>query len=756
MHRSVFLQSRIFPWFHSLILFVVCLFLQSTEVAVGADAFNLHGRIIQADSRAPMSGAVVRLVETDAQSATDFEGRFVLEHIKAGRYTLMVSHPRCISQRIVLQIPAAADLEIALQPLPHVHETVTVTAAPWVVDRADVAQSANLLDSEEIRAKSGLSVGEAISGLPGVRNISTGEAGGAPMIRGQTNERIRVLNNGFPHDYYQFSRRHMPNIETYDSSSIEVIRGPASVLYGTQAMGGLTNLVSAPIPTAEAGKYIFHGEGLFGYAGNNSARVGHVQIEGASGNLGGRAAWTRRAADDIGTPAGDLPNTDYDQQSSLMEIGYRSPSGFRIRGQYRYWENDIGFYIPIQPDFRLNLGNNIGEIEASAPSPWGEWRLSGNISRNTRRAFPAGRSEGAKVNLQLLTQSYRASLQHSPVGPFRGWFQLEYARQKNESFGPVTLLPYYQNRTWAAAVFEEVRLIRSGTLDRFILNLGLRYDNRHLDLPANPGRGIPEDYEKCYAPITGSVGAVYRFNHALSTGLSLSRGWRNPSEYELFAEGPHDGALLYEKGNPALKEETNRNIEFTIRLEKERVRGFLALYHNRFDNYIYQKLSGEIQDGLPVGVFGQSNATVKGFEGQLAVDTTKWLTLSITGDTLRSRNHSTGTRLPFSPPDRAIVGMHIHRASSVDWIHPYFEIRSTLTAKGKISGVDEPFPLDTAGYALLDLGTGVQRRFENSVLAFDLWVRNMANRAHKDFLDTYKPYALSPGRNIRASLRFLF
>jgi outer membrane receptor for ferrienterochelin and colicin len=156
------------------------------------------------------------------------------------------------------------------------------------VDRADIAQSANTLDTVEVRARSGPSICDAVSILPGVRNISTGEAGGVPMIRGQTNERIRILTNGFPHDYYQFSRRHMPNVDTYDCDSIEIIRGPASVLYGTQAMG--------------------------------------------------------------------------------------------------------------------------------------EWNISTSISRNTRRVLPNGRAQSAEVNLKLLTQTFRASLQHNSVANTeRGW-----------------------------------------------------------------------------------------------------------------------------------------------------------------------------------------------------------------------------------------------------------------------------------------------------------------------------------------------
>ncbi|MBN1568628.1 MAG: TonB-dependent receptor [Acidobacteria bacterium] len=756
MQRSAFAFMRIFIRFFACILLVFLLMLLLPCAAAGGDDGKLRGRIIQAGSQDPIPGVVVRLVEMSVRSVTNSEGRFSLESVNPGRYTMLASHPQFVEQRFVLQVPVEEDLEIEMQSIPHFHETVTVTAAPWAVDRADVAQSANVLDTSEVRARTGLSVGEAVGNLPGVRNISTGEAGGAPMIRGQTNERVRVLSNGFPHDYYQFSRRHMPNIETYDSSFIEVIRGPASVLYGTQAMGGLANLVSAPTPTAKTGNYILNGEGLFGYANNNAARIGHAQIEGARGGFGGRVAWTQRSADNIRTPGGDLPNTDYDQLSGLLEIGYRSPAGFRIRGQYRHWQNDLGFYIPIQPDFRLNLENDVGEMEASGASSWGDWRIAANISRNTRQAFPAGRSRGAKVDLQLMTQNYRASLQHKPSGPFRGWIQMEYTRQKNESFGPVTLLPYYRNRTWAAALYEEIRLVQSGTLDRLVLNLGLRYDHRLLDLPANPQRGILHDFRKSYAPITGSVGAVYRFNRTLSAGLSFSRGWRNPSEYELFADGPHDGALLYENGNPDLREETNFNTEFTLRMEGDRARGFLALYRSRFDDYIYQKLSGGMRDGLPVGIFNQSDAIVKGFEMQAAVDASPWLTLSIAGDMLRSKNIATGTRLPFSPPDRAMFAAHFHDNSSADWIHPYIEISSTFMGKGSISGPDEPFPLDTAGYALLDLGAGVQRRLGKYVMAFDLRISNLADRAYKGFLDTYKLYALSPGRNIRATLRFLF
>jgi len=720
------------------------------------EANRVAGHVLDINTNAPLRDSSVRLIEADMSVMTDNDGRFAFESVPSGTYTLVISHKGYVEQRIPITVPSVEELRVQVRPWPHIHESVTVTATPWEADRLEVAQSTDAKTAAVIHTRSGASVGEAVGDVPGVRNISTGDAGGVPMIRGQTNERIRVLSNGFPHDYYQFSRRHMPNIEPYESQAIEVIRGPASVLYGTQAMGGLVNLISAPLPTTEGGSPIFRGEGLLGYAGNNTSKAGHVLIEGASGGFGGRTSWTRRAAGDVCTPGGDLPNTDYQQQAYLLDAGYRFERGLQFRGQYKYWGNDLGLYLPPNPDFRLDLRNDIGVLEATVPSTWGDWRISANLARNLRRAYPLGPSQGAKVDLELDTQTYRASLQHREAGPLRGWLQLEHTRQKNQSFGPVTLLPNYKNRTWALAFFEQVRLARHDDLDRLVLDLGLRYDNRELDVPANPARGIPAEVTKTYSPVTGSISLVYRLNPVMSAGISFGQGWRNPSEFELFAEGPHDGALLYETGNPALVEETSLNTEVTFRLSSDFLHGYVAAYNNRFDNYIYQRLTGEVKDGLPVSTFQQGNADFKGVEGSLTVDIIPALQAMAAADHLWTKNHETGTRLPSTPPTRVMVGTRLHGGGTGGWSNPYLELRGTWTGVGKIAGPDEPFPLNTDSYTLLDLGAGIQRQIGHGIILVDLWVSNLTNKAYKDFLDTYKLYALSAGRNIRFTAQVLF
>jgi iron complex outermembrane receptor protein len=716
---------------------------------------EISGRVVNADTRRPVVGATVVIDDREQGALTDSAGDFTIAGLEPGEHTLRVKHPGYLDQVAEIVSPTNQELSILLSPVPDLREQVTVTAVPWAAERQSVAQMTDSVDMAVQRGRSGLSLGEAIKDIPGVRNVSTGEAGGVPMIRGLTNDRVRVLVGGVPHDYFQFSRRHMPNVDPYEASAIEVVRGPGSVLYGSQAVGGVINLIPQPLLEAEGDRPAFGGELLLGYGESSEAWVGRGELSLAYKRFSGRVAWTKRSSDDISSPAGPLPNTDYDQGSALAEAGV----GFgkaRLRGRYQHWENDLGFFVPTAPDFRLGLRNQIGHVEAALPAGWGEWQLAADLSQNVRRSYPSGFSQGAAVDLELDTQVYRAALRHNAGDqcPLRGWLQLEYGRQENKTFGPVPLLPRFRNRTWAVALYEELPLRRSDQ-EKWIVSFGLRYDYRKLLAP--PGKlGIDTPIRKSYQPLTGSIGLVYRFTPALSAGFSLARGWRNPSEFELFADGPHDGVALYEKGAQDLRPETNVNTEVSLRWQGNRLRGSLAAFRCAFDDYIYLRLTGEARGDLPVAVFDQSKATLRGAEASLSFDASRILTVSTTAERLRTRNDSTGFRLPFSPPDRVAAALRFHPTGSAKWSSPYAELRATCAAEGRIAGPDEPFPVNTAGYAVLDLGSGVQRVLGDTIVSVDIWVSNLTNRAYRDFLDTYKAYAYSPGRNVRVTMRWLF
>jgi len=733
------------------------LVLSSKSLVADNTSDDIIGRVFDAVSKNPLSGLTIELIEMNLSTVSNNLGFFTFSGIPQGKYTLMIKHQGIIPDRFTIEVPSTTGIQLQARSLPLISETITVTAAPWPVEHLDTAQSTHSISVEAVQARSGASLGDAVDELPGLRNISTGDAGGVPVIRGQTNERIRVLSNGIFHDYFQFSRRHMPNLETYEADRVEILSGPASVLYGTQASGGVINIVSSPLLFPASDQAMFSGQSLLSYAGVNHAKVFHSQVEGGYKGFAARVSATRRASGDMGTPSGDLPNTDYTQQSASLESGYRFENGIEACAFYRLWQNELGFFIPSQPVFRLGLRNEFGGCSVSIPSTWGKWNLDANFSRNTRRAFPMGLGQGAKVDLELDTLFYRISFEHGRLKPLhRGVARIEQSQQSNETFGPVKLLPFHKSSTWSLMVFEEFPFSGKKEFDHWILNIGLRFDHRTLNVPAEPGLGIPADFSKDYQALTGAVGFVYRFNRFLASGITVGQGWRNPSEFELFANGPHDGVQLFEKGNKGLTEETNLNTEFTMHLDHDRFKGSFAFFLNQFSNYIYHRLTGESISSLPVSTFDQCDAIIKGIEGCIEMDLASHLSVKIQGETLYTQNKKTGSRLPFTPPNRAALILQIHDLYSYGWFNPFVELRSTWTANGIISGPDEPFPLNTDSYLIFDFAAGVKKKHKNGSLRLDIWIGNLTNKAYKDFLDTYKQYAQSAGRNIRLTIGFHF
>lgn len=646
---------------------------------------------------------------------------------------------------------------------PEFRDEIVVSAKPWASAEAEVAQAVDVLSAEQFKARAGMSVGEAVGQVAGVRNASTGEQSGKPVIRGLTNDRIRVMTNGFAHEHQQFSLRHPPNIEPYHYERIEVIRGPASLLHGPSAMGGVVNLVEAPLPLARGGAPKIAGSVILGYADNNDAGTVSGMLEGGTGGFGYRAHWTSREADDTSTPDGDLPNTDYDQDAQALHLGYTFERGARVFAHASHWENTFGFYLPANPDFRLRLENDIYEVGAAVPTSYGEWTIAVHGAENLRKAYPSGFDGPIPVDLDLDARTVRAELHHREIGRLEGYVRIESASQENTTRGALALLPDYEDDDWSIALFEELRLDRRSGIDRWILGFGLRYDDTRLDVaptPAPPDRGdiTALGLRRNFSAVTGALSVLHRFDSRASLALSVGRAWRAPTPYELLARGQHTGVNAFEVGNAGLEEETNLNTEVMFRWRGERLEATAALFRNDFDDHVYPAFTGDTTpDGLDIVEYRQSDATIEGWEAALAWNASRWLALFTAAEHLDTENKSTGRALPVTPPDRASLGVRLTGRSGARLESPFLEVRATRYDRGAASGPDELFSReDTSAYTLYELAAGVGWTLGDAHLRVSLFVSNLTDERYRDFLDTYKGYALSPGRNIRTSLALSF
>jgi outer membrane receptor protein involved in Fe transport len=700
------------------------------------------------DRTGALPGAEVQLVEFHRVTTTDSQGQFRFTGVPAGRVTVGVHMQGFGSLHRMVTVPLEGRLDLRLDPDLRFVEEVVVSAAPWALQPLETVQQTDQVSAAEVRRERVASVGEALSKAPGVAFIPTGNALGTPVIRGISENRVRVLNDGIALNHQQFSWRHSPNVEPGFAERIELVRGPSSVLYGPDAMGGVINLVHGPLPLAADGGHLFHGELSPGVSTNADEWAGQGHLEGAFGRFGWRADLVHREGDDITTPRGPLDHTDFTQTNATAIAGYSGAWG-SARARWHHWQNDTGFYRPV--GFRLGLEDDLVAGDLHLATRAGAVEILAGRQLNRRRAFEIpGRP--ATLAMDQATLTVRTALQHRDVGRFRGQGAVEYQGVDNATLVG-TLVPDYGTDTVAAMLFEEARFLPAGTAayHRLILSAGARGDVQHLEA-SRATLTTTHDY----GALTGALGVVGRLHETVAVAASVGRGWRPPSAYEMYAFGVHGGVAAFQVGNPALGEESNVNAEVSIRYHGRRARASLSAYRNAFDDYIYLADSGRTEGVLPIFVYRQADATLKGVEASLDVAPWSWAKAGLAWTLLDTRNDETGRRLPQTPPDRLLATLGVQRAALGALRQAFCEFDATFVGKGEVSGPDEPLGTPTRAYEVFDLRAGLTAPAGHTNLDFALMVRNLFDREYTDFLWSYKPFAPNPGRDVRltASWRF--
>ena len=336
------------------------------------DAHVVEGWIEDETGRLP--GATVELAELRRAAVTDAQGAFRFPEVPTGSYRLEVHLTGFATLDRTVTVPAPVPLAVRLHRDLQFEEELVVSAAPWALRPLESARQVDLVDAGEVRLRGIASLGEALAGVPGVANISTGNGLGTPVIRGLSENRIRILNDGVALNHQQFSFRHSPNVEPGFAERLELVRGPASVLYGPDAMGGVVNLVHAPLPTAVDESRTIHGELAPGHASNTGEWSGHARLEGAVGGFGWRGQLRRRTAGDITTPQGALDNTDFAQSNATVMAGHSGAWG-NVRVRWHQWEDDTGLFRPA--GFRLDLNDELFAVDVHVPTHAGTLEVLG-------------------------------------------------------------------------------------------------------------------------------------------------------------------------------------------------------------------------------------------------------------------------------------------------------------------------------------------------------------------------------------------
>src|SRR5215207_5959959 len=287
----------------------------------------LRGQVVDT-AGVPIPGVRVQLVELGRANATGEDGRFRFGAVPAGRYTVSLSRIGLAPEtRRVAVEDGDAELVVRMRQTRVQLAAVQVTATPAATSAQRSPQPTSVMEGAELRAAQGAALGETLEQVPGVRSLSMSTGIGKPVIRGMTHYRVVTLDNGQRTETQAWGHDHSPNVEKATADRVEVIKGPASVLYGSDALGGVINVVAPAVPDALDVPRFVRGRLATMYNSNVRGADGTMSLEAATGGLGARAAVTVRGSGDMRTPGGALSNTNNRAVASEGAVGFRAPWG---------------------------------------------------------------------------------------------------------------------------------------------------------------------------------------------------------------------------------------------------------------------------------------------------------------------------------------------------------------------------------------------------------------------------------------------
>jgi len=770
-------------------LFVVPLLLATAGAGASASAQSgtngVVAGVVQGADGEPLEGALVSVPRLHLSSLTDVQGRFELS-LRSGVHTLFISRIGFapLTEDVTVGAQASLRLTFLLDESPIelppfvVTATARTTASPLTTP-ADI----DVLAGHEKEVEQAASLGASLDGLPGVTNISTGAVAGKPVIRGLSGNRVRVLNHGIGMDYQQYGARHSPPVDLHLVERVEVVRGAASILYGSDALGGAVNLIPVAIPNGSDRVSCPSGHLAAGFDSNNHQASGALRLEGAVGGLGWTAMVARRSAGNMRVPmaptasetgvgtdprfTGELPHTDFDQTTGSVAVGYRWGPNL-VTADYVRWRDERNFLLPNGEGIGQGLSDDALQLRGSF-FVGDAWVLRPVVAfqKNLRLANRPGSPrtrlpDDIAVDLLVRGVTLRLEAEHEDVRGLSGRMGVEYLLQDRDTRGAEPLHPAARVDNVSVFAFEGVRW---GDLS---LEIGARFDGRRQEAEPNAALRLPDysegegpdDLAQSYLAFSGALGLSYRVGPNLAVTANAGRGFRAPSVFELHVYGVHGGVAAFQIGDPRLEAESSLNTDVSVRWHSPRLHVKVTGYRNAIDDYVYLENTGELDptSGLPIHRTVQEDAVLWGGDISVDAQVLPWLQVRGVAEAVEGSTQHTDLTLPLLPALQSRVGL----AWTAGSIGPASDVRIDLTVRRAerqdAAGPYEPFwqydqnpefgVASTSSYTLLDAGLSLSMPTHGRPATVHVRATNLTNRAYRDFLDTYKGYALSVGRNL--------
>ena len=642
--------------------------------------------------------------------------------------------------------------------------------------RGDVLSGTSVVTAEELTRELRPTIGETLARQPGVSATSFGPNASRPVLRGFQGERVRVLTDGIGSlDASSTSVDHAVAINPLTAERIEVLRGPAALLFGSGAIGGVVNVIDARIPRRVPNEPAhFEGLATYGSAANERSINGTVDMPVAEkfvlhldGNysktddleIGGFVLSHQRRAEAAASPDADI--------RALADLRDRLPNSagrtFDVAAGAAYvsGENNVGFSynrydslygIPVRYSLEPGVEAEQTRIDIKQDRFDGraEFDLGSGFLDSVR--FRSGYAdyrhneieESGEIGTTFLNKGLEGRLEfvQSTKDGWGGGFGAQYFQRKFDVIGEEKFLP--KNKTQQLGLFT----VQTFDLGAVRAEAGARYEHTVVRAEQDLDLGNPR-LKRSFNAVSASAGASYALGGGVRIGLNASHSQRAPSAEELFANGPHAGTQSFEAGNPDLKKEKSWGLEGTLRATGNGYSFGASAYHSWFNDYIYQQLTGEIADELPVFQNRQNDARYYGFEIEGSMRLASAGGFDIVADTVMDYVRATIDNdgpAPRIPPFRILGGLE----AQSEGVQARLEVER-VSKQNRLAD----FETRTSGYTMANASVSF-KPFKDNASSILLSANNIFDvdaRRHASFLKDFAPLA---GRDLRVTARIAF
>jgi iron complex outermembrane receptor protein len=731
--------------------FAVLLGVFAAEPAAAQGLTAFKGRLINSVTGMTVAGATIRIDELRRETVTAEDGTFTFENVQPGSYHVSVRSEGYSSRRSEITVGAAsaAQVDVTVDPELHYHETVSVSPEPR--SQFEAYQPTSVLVGQELGKQLQMSLGATLENQPGVAARSFGPAPSRPVIRGLDGDRVQILQDGQRMgDLSSQSGDHGVAINPAAAKRIEVVRGPATLLYGANAIGGLVNVITEDIPTRAIEGV--SGDATFDLGSAADEGGGAAAVRAGNGRVALHAGAGGRRSGDVATPEGDLLNSQ--SRNGFVNFG-ASWTGTRgyLGGSYGYDDTKYGIPVVEEGSLQLTPRRHNTTFRGGAQDLRGVFE-SFRTTLAIRR-YKHEELEGEEIGTAFTNNTTDLEVlgSHRAYGRLKGTVGAWFMGRAFDAVGSEALSPAVDQNATALFAYEEL------TWPHVTVQLGGRFDH---------ARYSPfEEDDRSFDTGSASAGLLFRpaaARDALTFVVSLARAARYPALEELFYYGPHPGNFAFEIGNPGLKPEHALGFDGGLRWRSARASGEITYFRNDISDYVFRNPitteefearqddfaerfpgrgigeGGAEESEFPIVEYVSADSVLQGIEAHSDFQLTTRLAAEVGLDYVRGRLKDTDDPLPRIPPFRFRGGLR--------YMVNAFQAGGDVTFAAKqdrVFGAETP----TDGYQLLRLFGAYSFSSGRGVSTITVRLDNMTNELYRNHLSYLKDLAPEMGRNFK-------